>query len=60
MAPERQVYYCENTIRLSMRAYQVTIPGYKAFTIITDEPPENIPAAIFERFGVEPVSVVAL
>lgn len=43
-----------------MMAYQVTIPGYKAFTIITDEPPENIPAAIRERFLVEPVSVVAL
>jgi len=29
-------------------------------TYITSEPVENIPAAIFERFGVYPVSVFML
>ena len=43
-----------------MRSYKITLSNNKAFTCITDEPVENIPAAIFERFGVWPVSVVAL
>lgn len=43
-----------------MKAYKITMPCGRAFTCITDEPAENIPSAIRERFGVEPVSVVAL
>ena len=43
-----------------MRAYTITLPSGKAFTYITDEPEINIPDAVFERFGVWPVKVLAL
>ena len=43
-----------------MKAYQITIPGYKAFTYITDTPFAELAAAIRERFGVYPVSVTSL
>lgn len=43
-----------------MKAYQITLPGYDPFTMITTTPPEEVPAAVLERFGVEAVEVVAL
>ncbi len=43
-----------------MQSYKVTLPGYKPFTMITTTPPEEVPAAVFERFGVEAAEVVAL
>ena len=43
-----------------MKAYQITIPGYAAFTYITDTPLAELAAAIVERFSVEPVSIEGL
>jgi hypothetical protein len=43
-----------------VKAYQITIPGHKAFTYITDTPFAELAAAIFERFGVEPIEIKGL
>jgi len=43
-----------------MQSYKITLPNYKPFTMITTTPPEEVPAAVLERFGVEAVEVVAL
>lgn len=44
-----------------MRAYMIQLPGSdRAFTYITDEPPEAVADAIAERFRLVPVKVVAL
>jgi hypothetical protein len=43
-----------------VKAYQVTIPGFKAFTYITDTPLADLPAAIQERFRCEPITIKAL
>ena len=43
-----------------MQSYKITLPGYDPFTMITTTPPEEVPAAVLERFGVEAVEVVAL
>lgn len=42
-----------------MKAYKVTLPTGKTMTMITPEKLEDIPAAVYEKFGVWPVSVVA-
>jgi hypothetical protein len=43
-----------------MQSYKITLPNYDPFTMITTTPPEEVPAAVFERFRVEAVEVVAL
>jgi hypothetical protein len=43
-----------------MRSYQITIPGYKPFTMITDTPPGELPAAVKERFGCEAIEIKEL
>jgi len=43
-----------------VKAYQITIPGYAAFTYITDTPLAELVAAIVERFGVEPIRITEL
>jgi len=43
-----------------VKAYQITIPGYAAFTYITDTPLAELAAAIVERFGVEPIRITEL
>jgi hypothetical protein len=43
-----------------MKAYQVAIPGYAAFTYITDTPLAELAAAIRERFRCEPIEIKAL
>jgi hypothetical protein len=43
-----------------MKAYQITIPGYKPFTMITDTPPDELPDAVKERFGCEAIAIKAL
>jgi hypothetical protein len=43
-----------------MKSFKITMPCGRAFTMITEEPASNIAAAIFERFRVLPVAVVAL
>ena len=44
-----------------MQAYKILLPGYeRSFTYITTEPIENVPAAIFERFGAYPEEVTEL
>jgi hypothetical protein len=43
-----------------MKCYQITINGYAPFTYITDLPPNDIPAAILERFRQAAVLVVPL
>ncbi len=43
-----------------MQSYKITLPGYDPFTMITTTPPEEVPAAVLERFGVEAVEVVSL
>jgi hypothetical protein len=43
-----------------MQSYKITLPGYDPFTMITATPPEEVPAAVLERFRVEAVEVVAL
>lgn len=36
-----------------MRRYTITLPGYRPFAYITDISPEDVPAAIAERFRVK-------
>lgn len=43
-----------------MKAYKITLPCGRAFTCVTDEPEQGLPAAIFERFRVYPVEVQKL
>lgn len=44
-----------------MKAYSITLPNSdRAFTFLTDEPPEAVADAIAERFRQVPVRVVAL
>jgi hypothetical protein len=43
-----------------MKAYQITIPGHKPFTMITDTPPDELPAAVLERFRCEAIEIKAL
>ena len=43
-----------------MTAYKITLPRGRQFTCITYEPESDVPAAIFERFGVMPVKVERL
>lgn len=43
-----------------MKAYKVTLKSGKAFSYITDEKPENLPAAIFERFREYPEKIEKL
>jgi hypothetical protein len=43
-----------------MQSYKINLPGYDPFTMITATPPEEVPAAVLERFRVEAVEVVAL
>lgn len=43
-----------------MTAYSIQLPCGAKMTYITTKQPDDIPACIFERFGVYPVSVVAL
>lgn len=44
-----------------MRSYSIQLEGSdKSFTYITDESPENIADAVFERFRVIPVKIVQL
>ncbi len=42
-----------------MKAYKITLPSGKSMTMITFEAPEDIPAAVYEKFRVWPVDVVA-
>lgn len=42
-----------------MKAYKIELPSGKTMTMITFEKMEDIPAAVFEKIGVWPVSVVA-
>jgi len=43
-----------------MQSYKITLPCYDPFTMITTTPPEEVPAAVLERFRVEAIEVVAL
>ena len=43
-----------------MTAYKITLPCGRQFTCITYESERDVPGAIFERFGVMPVSVERL
>lgn len=43
-----------------MQSYKITLPGYEPFTMITTTPPEEVPAAVLERFRGDAVEVVAL
>jgi len=43
-----------------MQAYKITLPSGQTFTCISETPEPEIPAAIAERFGVFPISVVPL
>jgi CRISPR/Cas system-associated protein Csm6 len=43
-----------------VKAYQITIPGYKPFTYITDTPPGELPAAVLERFLCEAIEIKEL
>lgn len=43
-----------------MKAFKITIPGYKPFTMITETPEKEIPAAVKEKFLVWPISVELL
>jgi hypothetical protein len=41
-----------------MNSYQITLPNHRPFTMLSDAAPEEIPAAVFERFRVWPIRVV--
>jgi hypothetical protein len=43
-----------------VQAYHVVLPSGKAFTYITTEQLDDVPACLFERFQCSPVSVVPL
>jgi len=43
-----------------VKAYKITITGYKPFTLITETPESKIPEAIKEKFLVYPVKVKKL
>jgi hypothetical protein len=43
-----------------MKSYKITMQKGLPFAYITEENPENIAAAIFERFRAWPVEVLAL
>lgn len=43
-----------------MKSYKIQLDKDTAFTCITDEVPDKVAAAIFERFRVMPLSVTAL
>jgi hypothetical protein len=43
-----------------MKAYKVTLPCGRQFSYITDTPFAELAGAIFERFGVEPISIERL
>jgi hypothetical protein len=43
-----------------VKAYKVTLPCGRSFSYITDTPFAELAAAIFERFGVEPIEIKAL
>lgn len=44
---------------LNVRAYKITLPTGKTMTMITFEKLDDIPAAVYEKFLVWPVDVVA-
>jgi hypothetical protein len=43
-----------------MKAYKVTLPNYPPFTYITDTTPDELPAAVLERFLCEAIAIKAL
>lgn len=43
-----------------MKAYKITITGYKSFTLITETPESEIPEAIKEKFLVYPIKIEML
>lgn len=43
-----------------MNAYKIHLPGYKPFTMITETPECDVPAAVFEKFGEWPDGVELL